>query len=341
MIDGDCLTLRDGREFRTVEYAYPIDPGDRALLIDLLQEVFPRTDVDWLQSMRGAYADVLVTHSVVGSIDGEPVANASVAFARASPEVCVIEDVMTVPAFRGLGIARALTERAVQIAFGSGCRVAYLGNVPTKSSVYEHIGFTRLKGVMMRRAAQGSEQFEARAFAPGQPTLVRETNWGDLPGLVCLMAQPVGPKLAHFEQGLVSLRDTAPQRAVSSFTSVKYAVENAGGSMWSLVSEASPHRVFGFASITPGPGPLRDATARCDITCHDHYADRMEALIGAAIQWTGQHAVSLLEAYVAEADGAKREWFAAAGFTEVARIPNVLRISNRPSDVLVMHRPCS
>ena len=247
---------------------------------------------------------------------------------------------MTVPAFRGRGIARALTERAVQIAFRAGCRVAYLGNVPTKSSVYEHIGFTRLKGVMMRRPAPGNEQFETEAFAPDQPTLVRDTNWGDLPGVVCLMAQPVGPTLVHFEQGLASLRDAAPRRAVSNFTSVKYAVENFGGNMWSLVSKASPHRVLGFASIRPGPAPLRDTTARCDITCHDHYADRADALVASAIQWAEQHAVSLLEAYVADTDATKHAWLAAAGFAQVARIPNVLRVSDQRSHVLVMHRLC-
>ena len=99
--------------------------------------------------------------------------------------------------------------------------------------------------------------------------------------------------------------------------------------------------MFGFASITPGPGPLRDTTARCDITCHDHYAVRADALIESAVQWAEQHAVSLLEAYVAKADVAKRAWFAAAGFAEVARIPNALRIGDQRSDVLIMHRSCA
>lgn len=337
----EAVALPGGRQVEISVHRYPVDAPTRARLIDLLQQVFPRTDVDWLQSMRGSYADVLTTCQIVGTLDGDPVSNASVAFAKDRPEVCVIEDVLTAPAARGLGIARRLTERAVQIAFDAGCRVAYLGNVATKSSVYEHVGFTRLRGVVMRRPAAGSDAFETAAFAPGQAALVRETNWGDLPGVVCLMAQPTGPTLTHFDQGLVSLRDAAPQRAVSNFTSVKYAAENSGGNMWSLVSAASPHRVFGFASIVPGPGPLRDHTARCDVTCHDHYADGVAALIGSTIRWAQQHAVSLLEACTAEADTAKRAWFAAAGFAEVARIPNVLHINNQPSDVLVLHRSCA
>ncbi len=98
--------------------------------------------------------------------------------------------------------------------------------------------------------------------------------------------------------------------------------------------------MLGFASITPGPAPLRDTTARFDIAAHDHYSDRAGALIGSAIQWAEQHVISLLEAYVADTDAGKRAWLAAAGFAEVARIPRVLHISDQRSDVLVMHRSC-
>ena len=124
----------------------------------------------------------------------------------------------------------------------------------------------------MRRPGPGGEDYEGVAFAPGQRTVVRETSWGDLPAVACLMAQPIGPALAHYDQGLVSPLAAAPHRAVSNFTSVKYAVESAGGNMWSLVSVDSPHRVLGFVSVTPGPGPLREHTGRCEVTCHDQYA---------------------------------------------------------------------
>ena len=282
----------NSEQFEATVHRYPIDPAERTRLIDLLQQVFPRTDVDWLQSMRGQYADVLTTCQVVGTVDGTPVGNASVAFAVDSPEVCVIEDVITVPAARRRGIARTLTERAVQIAFDAGCRVAYLGNAPIASSVYEQIGFTRLAGACMRRPGPGGEDYEGVAFAPGQRTVVRETSWGDLPAVACLMAQPLGPALAHYDQGLVSPLAAAPQRAVSNFTLVKYAVESAGGNMWSLVSADSPHRVLGFVSVMPGPGPLREHTGRCEVTCHDQYAADASAILETAIGWRTGHGVA-------------------------------------------------
>jgi GNAT superfamily N-acetyltransferase len=328
----------DPEQFEVTVHRYPIDPAARTRLIDLLQQVFPRTDVDWLQSMRGQYADVLTTWQVVGTLDGTPVGSASVAFAVDSPEVCVIEDVITVPAARRRGIARTLTERAVQIAFDAGCRVAYLGNAPIVSSVYEHIGFTRLAGACMRRPGPGGEDYEGVAFAPGQRTVVRETNWGDLSAVVCLMAQPIVPALAHYDQGLVSPLAAAPRRAVSNFTSVKYAVESAGGNMWSLVSVDSPHRVLGFVSVMPGPGPLREHTGRFEVTCHDQYAGDASVLLETAIGWATEQGKVLLEAFVAETDNTKREWFEEAGFVEVARLPGVLSIADRRVEAIVLHR---
>jgi GNAT superfamily N-acetyltransferase/L-amino acid N-acyltransferase YncA len=332
--------LPDGRLLDVSVYRYPVNAATRAQLIDLLQQVFPRTDVDWLHSMRGVYADALTTCQVVGALEGTQVGSASVAFAANRPEVCVIEDVMTVPAERRRGIARTLTEQAVQLGFDAGCNVAYLGNTATVSSVYDRIGFTRIAGAFMRRPGPGGEDYERGAFAPGQRTAIRETSWGDLPAVACLMAQPSGPALAHYDQGLVSVRNAAPQRAVSNFTSVKYGVENAGGNMWSLVSTDSPHRVLGFASITPGPGPLRERTARCDATCHDHYAGHAMDLIEAMRAWAGDQGMILLEAFIAEIDSAKRAWFEAAGFVAAARLPGALVNHDQRLDVVVLQRSC-
>lgn len=320
-------------------YRYPVDSVTRTQLIDLIQQVFPRTDVDWLQSMRGVYADVLTTCNVVGSIDGKPVGCASVAFAARDPEVCVIEDVITLPTARGRGVAQTLTEHAVQIGFDAGCKVAYLGNTPTPSSVYEKVGFTRIKGVFMRRAKPDHADYELQAFAPGQEATVRDTHWGDLPGFVCFMAQPTGPILAHYDMGLVSLRDTEPRRAVSNFTSVKYAVENAGGCMSSIVSKDAAQRVLGFASVIPGMGPLRSSTARCDITCHDNYSDNAAVLIERMIDWSIQNEIAILETFVAEPDTDKRVWFEREGFETVARLPNVLQQGARRIHVDILHRP--
>src|SRR5262249_44315883 len=143
----------------------------------------------------------------------------SVYFPRTTPEVCCVADVVTHPKRRGLGIAAHLTERVVQEAFRAGCRVAYLGNKPKPHSVYEKIGFVRIRGAMMRRAAEGHADCETNFYATGQAVTVRPAVWGDLPGVACLMAQPLDCLIVDYLRGLVSLRHVEPLRCVSNFTS--------------------------------------------------------------------------------------------------------------------------
>jgi GNAT superfamily N-acetyltransferase/L-amino acid N-acyltransferase YncA len=333
----ESVTLSNGAEMHIEAHEAPLPSEQRTTLIDLIQHAFPRTDVDWLQSMRGVYADVLDIHSLIGSVDGVPVATASVSFPSSAMEVCVITDVMTLSEFRGLGIARILTEQAVQIAFAAGCHVAYLGNAPTRSSVYEKIGFKRISGVFMRRAAPGHEEYESEAFAPGQPATIRETTWGDLPGIVCLMAQPMESVLAHYDQGLASTGCVPAARGVSNFTSVKYETESRGGTMLSLVGE-TPQRILGFATATPGPGALRAKTARLDAAICDAYPDQGPILVKALLDWLQTKGISLAEAAIAEEDTRKRGWFESEGFAPVARIPDALHHHDEWTGVQVLHK---
>lgn len=334
---GKKIMLRDGSEMQITAYKYPVTSRDRTMLIDLLQQVYPRTDVDWLQSMRGVYADVLETHQWVGWIEDEPVGSASVAFACVEPEACVIEDVMTVPEYRGLGIARTLAEHAVQKAFAAGCRVAYLGNAPVDRSVYETIGFERVSGVFMRRAAPGHEDYEKVAFAPGQSTSIRDTNWGDLPGTACLAAQPMQITLSDYSQGFASTSCAPGTRCVSAFTSVKYETETRGGIMLSLVG-ATPHRILGFARAVPGPGGLRAKTARVDgVTC-DAFVDQGPHLVTRLLDWLATKQIAHVQAFVARRDRVKQQWFESSGFTCNATLPESLHYEDRWEDILVFQQ---
>ena len=122
-----------------VQHTYPIPPAARMGIIELLQREWARTDVDWLQSMRGAYSQTLRTRVALARVGGDAVGTASIAFACEHPGIGVVEDVMTLEDFRGLGIAATLTEGLVQQAWEAGCRVVYLGNSPRQVSVYEKI----------------------------------------------------------------------------------------------------------------------------------------------------------------------------------------------------------
>ena len=56
-----------------VHLTYPIGPADRMGIIELLQQEWARTDVDWLQSMRGAYSRTLRTQVALARVDGHGV----------------------------------------------------------------------------------------------------------------------------------------------------------------------------------------------------------------------------------------------------------------------------
>jgi len=170
---------------------YPLPGAAWPELIAFWRTEWPHTDVDWLDALSGAHAETLTIQLALARAGGEIVGTASVYYPRADPEACCIADVLTSPQQRGQGIAARLTELAVASAFAAGCRVAYLGNKPTEHCVYEKVGFQRIRGAVMRRVAAGAEQAEAGWYAEGQPMGVRETVWGDLPGLAAFLAQPL------------------------------------------------------------------------------------------------------------------------------------------------------
>ena len=120
MSQSGRVTLKDGQPMEVVRLTYPIGPADRMGIIELLQQEWARTDVDWLQSMRGAYSRTLRTQVALARVDGHAVGTASIAFPCERPQVGVVEDVMTRKDFRGLGIAATLTEGLVQRAWKAG-----------------------------------------------------------------------------------------------------------------------------------------------------------------------------------------------------------------------------
>lgn len=335
MSQSERVTLRDNRAMEVVRLNYPIAPADRMVIIELLQQEWARTDVDWLQSMRGDYCQHLRTQVALARVDGHAVGTASVALACELPQVGVVEDVMTREDFRGLGIAATLTEGLVQQAWEAGCRVVYLGNSPRQVSVYEKIGFRRLFGAVMRRPAPGETEPEKEFFAPGQQTSVRPANWGDLPGVACLMAQPMESLCLDFLRGLVSPRYAPPLRCVSNFTSLWYGVEALGGSMLTLEGEA-PHRVLGLGSITPGSAPLRGHCAVIDALAHDNYPQGVDHLLAGLVERARQKGVAMLQAYAAATDSAKVEHFRSVGLTPVATMPEAIRLKGRPVDVTLL-----
>jgi len=340
MHQNKTVVLKDGRQLELTLLVYPIESHERMRLIEFLQQEWERSDVDWLQSMRGAYSETLQTQVVLGLVGGHLVGTASSAFPSERPEVGVIEDVMTCRDFRGLGIAAILTDHLVQIAWATGCRVVYLGNTPRRFSVYEKIGFERISGAIMRQPNPSQLDPERDFYVLGQKTTIRPTSWGDMPGVACLMAQPLEGLVVDFSRGLISSRYVPPVRCVSNFTVLWYGGQAEGKVVLTLAGDCT-HRVLGFASMTPGPAPLRGHSAVIDAVTHDNYADALCSLLDKLVVTARQRKIKLLQAYVAMVDLHKEEHFRTAGFSTTAILPETIQLDGKMLDVRLMQRHLS
>jgi len=239
------IDLCDQRVMNIEVLTYPLTNEQQTVLIDLWRTEWTRTDYDWIESMRGDYADTLTIQSIVGRIDGEPAGTASVCFARVHPEVATIGSVLTHARFRRLGVAEHLTNLATKLAVEAGCRAVYLGATRSPKCVYLKCGFQWHNGGVMRYVNNSHDTPEQDFYAPGQQTTLRDAQWGDLSAFACLVTQPIDTVVINYPRGLVSGKYVTLRSCLSNFPSVYNAVRDSAGVMCVLVGEV-PNRVLGF-----------------------------------------------------------------------------------------------
>lgn len=289
--------------FELQELRYPVATARQHDLIGLWRSAWTRTDYDWLESLNGDYADTLIAN------------------------------VVALPEHRGKGLGQAVAERCVAIGIEAGCDVALLGSSRHEGNVYERCGFRRVAGSIMRRDA---DPFAADVFVPGQAATIRPAQWGDLPGFARLIAEPLGTTVLDYPRGLLSPAAIAPLRCVSAFTSVWEDVQRHAGTM--LVLASPERRIFGFATLTPGPGPSRRHRATIDFATHDAYAAALGDLLGRLLAEAETRRIETLDAHVATGDTAKRTALEAADFTPVVTIERDLLLRDGPCDVTLYRR---
>jgi len=327
------VPLADGADLSVELLRRPVAPADQLRVADVLAAEWERGDVDFLPSLRGAYADTLTTVTALGRFGDVDVGTATVSFPVDEPEIAVVENVTTLVAYRRRGIAAALTETVVQLAFDTGCRLCFLGNGGRvgQPAVYDRIGFARTGGIM-RRAAPGSEAYERTLYAAGQPVSIRAACWGDLPGVAALVAQPLSTCVLDYQRGIASTAFVPPTRCVSAFTTIHYDTQSRGGVM-RVLAGAGASQVLGFGTAAPGPAPLRSATAVIDLVTHDAYADHAGELLAALTEDGRRLGAARAVAFVAEPDAAKQERFLAAGYRPAGSLPRDLTLGGELADV--------
>jgi len=335
-----AINLPDGRVLQVELLTYPIGAKEQMELIQLWRSEWRSTDLDWLETMNGDYADTLTIKSVLGRIDGRPVSSASIFYPRVEPEVAVVGSVLTHPDFRRLAMARKLVGQAVQLAWQAGCGLIFLGATRSQHCVYLHCGFDWVNGGVMRQARPGHEKDEDIYFASGQHTSIRQAQWGDVPGVSALMAQPMDWLVLDYPRGLLSGKYVTLQRCVSNFPVIYYEVRARQGVMVMLIGEKT-HRVLGFGTLTPGPGPNRRYKGLIDLAVHDNYVDQAERIIERLLSEAKQKQIEVAQAYIAGKDQQKGEIFRRAGFAPIARLSEQLRVGDQAIGVELLERKVS
>lgn len=315
---------------------YPVAAEHQADLIELWRTEWSRTDFNWLESMYGDYSNDLTIVSMLGRDRNKPVATATAIHCAVSPELALLGSVVTDPHCRGRGLGGEVVEATVKYAAMVGCTDCYLGTSRRPRNVYMQHGFAWYRGAIMHRRLAGEARLENRYFEAGQPTQIREANWGDLPGFTMLSAQPVDITTLDYPRGLVSPKYAEPKRCVSAFPAVFEDVAAHGGTM-NVLCEPKRRRVFGFATLTPGPSPARNHVAQIDAVTHDHYSDHLHMLVDHVLaQIHKLPMVKVVQAHVAANDAMKAACFAAAGFDRIATLPSQLSLGGQPVDVYLL-----
>ncbi len=315
-------------------HAYPLPPAVQAELVALLRTEWTRTDYDWIEAMHGDYGAALVIASALVRCRGAAVATATVHFASDRPEVAVLGGVVTHPAHRRRGLAGQAIERALALAEDAGCRVCLLGTTMRPRNVYHEHGFAWHNGAVMRRAP-GNDTFEQTYFAADQSVEIRKADWGDLPGLSLLLAQPLALGCLDYLRGLMSGNVSPLERCLSNFPVLWYATSAQDGA-FSMLAEPVTGRIFGFGTVTRAPGPARRHTATVDLAVHENYSAHMEALLAHLLDGCRKLGVQQAHAFVADGDRVKLDCLREQGFRDTARLPAALRLSGGFCDAVML-----
>lgn len=323
------------QDLQLATLTYPLTVQEREDQAGLLRTEWTHTDYHWLEAMRGDYSEHLVIVTLQARHRGVALATATLHHARAQPEVAVFGNVLTLRQHRDQGLAGLVIEAALAHAQTAGCKVGLLGTARNPHNVYMHHGFAWATGTVMRRFFAGAD-FEQMCFAPGQTAVVRAAHWGDLPGLTLLAAQPLTSVCLDYPRKLCSGRYRPAERCLSNFPVLWYDTAARGG-LLAVLAGAGNSRVFGFGSVTLPPAGAT-GPAVVEFSAHDHYTDKLPALLDHLLAGARTRGLARVEAFVPALDETKLAVLRAAGFAPSARLPGALPLASGAVDVVQLGR---
>jgi len=110
-----------------------------------------------------------------------------------------------------------------------------------------------------------------------------------------------------------------------------------GGTL-AVLAGSEQERILGFASLTPAPDSTRRHSAVVEFAAHDHYIGNLPALLDFVLAAARSHRVTRAEAHVVASDHVKLDYLRLAGFSVVARLPEVLQLGGTATDVTLLSR---
>lgn len=302
----------------------------------LTQWTFGGEDFSSRKVLGGCYAesaDVLLHLGFVG----EELAGTTIAITgKAYPGLGLIADVVTLPEYRGLGIAGRLCDAATDEFKRNNGNWLLLGTSEDNARrLYQRAGFQLHTGnVMIRHRDQAFSLNRYWGTGEGEAT-IRPAEWGDLPRLVMLYTSELPWPVSHWQRELLSSAFAPQVRAVSSAGPTWHLTVEAGGA-W-FVAETREGAIVGAATLTRGGTPLSQHAAVVDLAVHPDYLAHADGLLAAAVEKAGNLQLTSLTAYVSAGHEDQCAVFAGAGFTRSGSIPGALRINDRSVDAAIFH----
>ncbi len=103
-----------------------------------------------------------------------------------------------------------------------------------------------------------------------------------------------------------------------------------------MITGTDTRRVFGFGSITRGPGPTRRHTAAIDFAAHENYERLLPDLVTHLVDGCRELGIRQVFAWVAETDKIKLSCLQEKSFGETARLRAAVSLDDVDRDIVVL-----
>ena len=280
--------------------------------------------------LAGEFRPVLRTPYYIGEIDGEVVGYMVLMVSVDSPEVGVVEFVITVENHRRKGVSSALLGALVGDFVDSGGQALYLcTSNPHAGRLYESHAFSYHVGDGMRFLAPSAAGFDDLFFSRSGDGIVRPAHWGDLPKSAALFNHHK-PEWMIKDDLTDCIRDT---RFESHFINLLKRIQEDRGVCFVLENEA--RRVVGAVAAERRNTVSEQHVATMSLRIVPAYTDQTGDLLSAVQVGAAEIGISCLETRVVARDVDYQYLVETAGFEYQATLRGRFQADGRSEDIVL------